>query len=363
MRILFDCRTLQIYPFSQPGFSGGTEEVVKRIISGLAGRGHQVHVVAPDLGHNEQRDENEFWWAPTNHPTWADVVVAVQNPSFLEGYVAPHFVLLTTESAPWLGEDGSMGSRFAAVPCMSETHKSLLCKTRPSIDPEKCIVTGLGIEQDDYYESSKVPGRMFFANDPARGLWHLLEIFDRVRRQVPEATLHVGYDFDRQFENHRWRSDAMAERMWQCRERINRGGGIVNLGALTHEAMVHEQLECQVHVHPSDPPNQGSQTYGLTQMECAAAGAALVLSDIEAFPELFGECASILPLPGTMAARSEAGELQRVTYDDWADEVVSLMQEDHEKWQMASAKSREVAARHTWPAVIDRWEGMLDGLD
>lgn len=381
MKLIFDGTVLRQYGFAHPTAEfGGTEKFVRKIITGLAENGHQVHVVAADLEREEQRGDNEWWWGPRNHPTKADVVIAVQNLMPLEEqaipYVAEHFMLLTTTTDPWLGDGAGQLSR---VPCMSQTHVDLLTAQSPSIRPEQCVITGLGVELDDYQRRNRwvgigpdgyalpdidsVPGRMFFANDPQRGLWHLLSIFDLVRERVPEATLHIGYDFDRQFEDHRWRSNAIAERLWQCKERIERGDGVVNLGSLTHAELVREQLECQVHCHPSDPPNVGSQTHGLTQMELAAAGSALVLSDIESFPELFSDCAELLPLPGCMAAvDDEIGDLARVRYEDWADVVVGLMQ-DKDRWQEASTKSRQVAAQHTWPRVLERWETMLAGLE
>lgn len=390
MKILIDGQVLTTYAFGKPGFTGGTESYVKIVATGLAELGHTVHVVAPDLDEEEQRGDNEWWWPAGYHPTKADVVVAVHNLQSVPGYVAEHFVLMPNGIDPWIGDDGSWGQRLSAVACFSQCHVDLLTRARPSITPEQCKITGLGVTLSDYAKLNSwfmpdeerirreithpvieteweliektVPGRMFFANDPARGLWHVLDIFDKVRERVPTATLHIGYDFDRQFEPHRWKAHARSQRMWDCRERIDRGEGIVNLGALTHDELIREQLECQVHVMPSDPENVGSQIHGLSQLECAAAGAALVLSDIEAFPELFADCATILPVPGTQAGYDQEGDsVYRVTAEHWADEVVKLMT-DEAAWQTASKASREVAGRHDWSRVISNWDAMLTGL-
>lgn len=371
MKIIIDGQALNLYPFGKPGFSGGTEQYVRIIAHGLADAGHMIHVVTPDLEQDEQRGENEYWWPPTYHPTKADVVVAVHNLKSMPGYIAEHFVLMPNGIDPWLGDDGSWGARLAAVACFSHIHVDLLTRARPSITPEQCTITGLGVTLSDYEyaahdelcTAAKVPGRICFANDPARGLWHVLDIFDLVRGKVPEATLHIGYDFDRQFEAHRWKAHARSEKMWVCRERITRGDGIVNLGALSHDELVREQLECQVHVMPSDPENVGSQIHGLTQMEHAAAGAALVLSDIEAFPELFSDCAALLPVPGTQAGYDQEGDsVYRVTAEHWAEEVVKLMT-DPERWKAMSKAAREVAAQHDWSQVIGNWMTMLGDLN
>ncbi len=203
----------------------------------------------------------------------------------------------------------------------------------------------------------KVPGRLLFANDPQRGLWHMLDIFDAVQRDVSDATLHITYDWERVFEMVKWSHTHLAERLWDCKARIAHNPNIVSRGALTREEVIREQLECQVHVMPSDPLNVGSQIHGITQMECAAAGCALVLSDIEAFPEVFGEGAEILPVPGWFDPRAE----RRWDAQDWAEVTVELIK-DPIKWAAASRKARALAERNTWDHVVENFDAMLKTL-
>lgn len=106
---------------------------------------------------------------------------------------------------------------------------------------------------------------------------------------------------------------------------------------------------------PSDPPGVGTQTHGITQMECAAAGAALVLSDVEAFPEVFSEGAKILPVTGRFIPDQE----RRVTAEDYAAEVVRLMT-DPDACEEASRQARALAEKNTWGRVADRWQAMLE---
>lgn len=370
MRLILDASALDLYKgwSRENAFHGGTETYVKVLAKGLAHLGHTVHVVTGDVARDEQRGDRETWWPLSNHPTQADCVVAFHN---LEGllkadYVAPLLVLATNGIDPWL-PDSDSSHTVDAYPVFSQTHADLLCKARPTVDREKCFVTGLGVSLDDYDRlpvkdiafpfGQSIPGRIFVGNDPQRGLWHVLDIFDELKKLVPEATLHVAYDFDRVFEQMKWQASAAAQMLWDCKERLSGTDGVKNLGALTREQVIQEQFECQVHVWPSDPPNVGSQIHGLTQMECAAAGAALVLSDIEAFPEVFGSAATLLPVPGTYLPALE----RRWNATDWAEVVAELMT-DRDKWAEASRKSRTLAQQHTWQHVIDRWEAMFQSL-
>jgi len=374
VKLLFDCTPEVMYPLAKEGFSGGSQVYIRAITKGLAARGHQVHIIANDLDDDEQRGPNEWWWPASNHPHKADVAVmqmhAVANPQ----YTAPKLVLMTSCIDPQLGPNNEAAKWIDAVPCFSEVHKTLLCQTRP-IAPEKCHVTGLGVDLHDYVShwvgqkdapalphiwrgvKASVPGRMLYANDPARGPFHVLDVFDEVKKQVPNASLHVAYDFDTQFGWRAWEHSQMAQLLWDCKRRIAETPGVVNLGALTREQIIREELQCQVHCYPSDPPGVGTQTHGLTQAECAAAGAALVLSDIEAFPECFGTGAEILPRIGTYVPEIE----RRIDAADYAAVVVELMN-DPEKMAEASRKARAMAETMTWTSVIDKWEVMLEGL-
>lgn len=358
MRIIWDGRSERMYGLGRPTMTSGLVQMITEVSRGLAERGHTVHVLTADLDVEEQRGANLWYWPASYGPTVADAVIATQQINPSAGLDAPVLVLAHTGCDPYLGEDGEWAEGVEAFPVFSQAHGDLLRKARPTIPAEKVHVVGLGVNTWEYREPvTKVHGRMLYLNDPVRGLLPLLDIFDRVRKEVPEASLHVAYDFERQLAVRAWEHSQMAQMLWECKRRIESTEGVVNLGNLTREQVVREQLACQVHAMPSDPPNVGTQTHGIAQMECAAAGCALVLSDIEAFPEVFGQGATILPTVGKYVPALG----RRYTADDWAAVVVELMR-DGDKWQEASRKARALAEQNTWEGVVERWERMLEQL-
>lgn len=362
LSIIVDGRILTHYGFAKAGFHGGTESYVRVLCHGLAERGHLVHVVAPDMEHEEMRGPTEFWWGPENFPRTADVLISVGNLSPLQWYAPlPPIVVLASN-----GVDADL-RQFAqdvdGVACFSQSHIKLLTERKPELTAAKCYVTGLGFDPGPYkLREPHIPGRLLYSNDPSRGLWHVLDIFDEIRKQQAEASLHVAYDFERQFEVHKWQAHDLAELLWECRRRLAGTPGVTNLGALGWTDILREQMESHVHVMPSDPPNVGSQIHGMLQMELAAAGVPLILSETEAFPEVFGEAATILPVPGTLRKFDKKHDMiGRIDAKDWADAAVNLMQHPR-KWAAASKKSQALAAKHTWTAMLDRWEAMLEDL-
>jgi glycosyltransferase involved in cell wall biosynthesis len=361
VRIIFDASNHTMYPIAGEGLTSGTVRMVRHIAGGLAWRGHTVHVITPDAKQEEQRAPNLWFWPAAFHPTQADAAVQLMHVNPAPGYDAATLVLMTFGCDPFLGSEHAWAEQVDAFPLLSEVHGRIMRELRPTIPAEKCFVTGLGVDlnafdlamNDGGYEPS-IPGRLLYANDPARGLWHVLDIFDAVKREVPHASLHIAYDFGRGLAARQWEHNQMAQLLWECKRRIEATEGVVSLGAVSAERIVQEQLECQVHVMPSDPPNAGTQIHGLTQLECAAAGSALVLSDVEAFPEVFGDAAHILPVIGKYRPELE----RRITAEDYAAIVVELMR-DGEKWRHASEQARALAEQHTWDKVVDRWEAML----
>ena len=174
---------------------------------GLANNGHTVHVIAPDMEHEEQRGSTEYWWGPSAFPTDLDVLVEVHN---LEGltwakFNAPILICMTNGIDPWLGDNNELAPLVDGWPCFSQCHVDLLASQRP-VDKEKCFVTGLGVNLHHEEASYKMPGRLFFSNDPARGLWHVLDIYDKLA--VTDKSLHIGYDFYKQLEARRWQATA-----------------------------------------------------------------------------------------------------------------------------------------------------------
>ncbi len=357
MDIIIDGRALQLYGLGQPAFHGGTESYVQRLASGLADAGHTIHVITPDLAHAEQRGPNLWYWTERNHPEDVDVVVAVHNLEHLGDTKAPLLIFASN------GTDRPGGdiSGVDAVAVFSQCHADLLTKNVPEF-AGKYFVTGLGQDLPLWPRLTKpVYGRMLWGNDPSRGLWHMLDIFEAVLARVSDATLHVTYDFDRQFENWKWQASSVAELLWECQRRIVTNDAIISLGGVTDDDMQREKLECSIGVMPSDPQNVGSQIHGMLQMELAGYGVPLVLSDTEAFPEVFGEAARILPLPNTMARVKGKSSLGRIDANDWAEVVAELMR-DPKKYTAASKASRALAEKHTWQAMIGRWLDMFATL-
>jgi hypothetical protein len=348
--VTFDARALFLYPVGKPGFTGGTEHMV-RVLARHLSQWYTVNVVTPDLDEWEPRGENLYYWPPTMFPRKTDVLVMVQSLEGMDNYTAPVLAFATNGIDPIVG---NLTPSIDLYPCFSQTHIDMMTKARLTIPAERCVITGLGVDLPDMLVSP-CKGLMCWMNDPARGLWHMLDIFDEVRKRIDTARLAVTYNFELQFSHRKWQQSQMAQVLWECRERMQKTSGVEVWSEMTREQVIGLQQVQHVHVMPSDPPNQGSQIHGMAQLESASFGTPLVLADTEAFPEVFGQAADILPLPGTYVE----GMQRRVTSTDWADVIEKVML-DETVYQEMRAASLELARQNTWAAVACNWHKMLE---
>ncbi|MBU2051272.1 MAG: hypothetical protein KKH61_20185, partial [Gammaproteobacteria bacterium] len=82
---------------------------------------------------------------------------------------------------------------------LSEYHKSFLSHLK---DQSKIIVSRNGLNIKDFENISEIrnPHRMIYASSYDRGLQHLLEHWKEVRKEVPDAELHIFYGWNTYLE-------------------------------------------------------------------------------------------------------------------------------------------------------------------
>jgi len=216
----------------------------------------------------------------------------------------------------------------------------------PEIDKKKQLsrITN-GIDFTRYQVSPKVmrdPHRVIYSSSPDRGLHHLLRFWPRVVEQVPDAELHVYYDFATWLHN-----DAEAKKVGlhlvtsdradELRRYIeNPPEGVIFHGGIGQWELAKAQLKCSTMCYPCDPV-QPTEGFSMTILEGIAAGLNVLTTDADAFGELWSDQPGVtmLPLP--------------VNDDLWVAKLVeSLHKPPREGPQLNLAFS--------WAHLAERWE-------
>lgn len=150
-------------------------------------------------------------------------------------------------------------------------------------------------------------------DEPRKGLDVLLEAWNRVRQEIPDAELLV-MGADRSSPGVSWK-------------------GIVD------EAEKRQGLgSSSVYV----APNLGGESFGITIVEAMAAGAAVVASDLGAFRDVGGEAVRYFP----------AGDPRAL-----GDELVAILG-DPTTMAMLSRAGQERARRFDWPTIVSGYRAV-----
>jgi phosphatidylinositol alpha-mannosyltransferase len=171
------------------------------------------------------------------------------------------------------------GRRLAAVTAVSQVAAQALGSiVEPRIVPN-------GIDLASYSSDvDRLQGRVLFIgrDDRRKGLDLLLEAWPQVRRQAPEATLHII-----------------------GAEGSVAAAGVSYLGRVPEESKHDELGAAEVLV----APNRGGESFGIVVLEGLAAGCAVVASDLAAFRAVAGDAAAYFPVGDSAALAVQVGRV------------------------------------------------------
>jgi glycosyltransferase involved in cell wall biosynthesis len=270
-------------------------------------------------------------------PASYDVAIAWSEPDYLR--VFPPTVLRICEQQlndfPYAGEGFEKSVDLFLFP--SDTHRKHILSVTPCIDPAKTDVWGNCISNEDYFTGEeKARGKSItYCSSPDRGLHWLCELFPRVRAKVPEATLHVYYRFMPWYQQMagEWNPGNPAAHQQGMRARYAGSffykmgamgeSGVFLHGAVTNQQMVAALESSRVLAYPCDPV-VFTEGFGVSVLDACAAGAIPIISDVDAFGEVYGGTAMVIPgRPGDHRDEWVAAMVKALTDDDLQKEVTT----------------------------------------
>lgn len=190
---------------------------------------------------------------------------------------------------------------------LSHTHARRLAPDT-SFPRDKWRILYNGVDTSKFKPGVKVPGKIMWASSPDRGLHWLLEMFPAVKRRVPEAELHIFYNFHSVHhmaaEYTPGRSfmtpihEELGNRSRYVLEGVRRlsGKGVHAHKSVSRDRMEDEMRTSSVLAYPLDAV-YFTETFGVVVLEACASGTAPVLCSDDAFGELWGPVAECVPPP------------------------------------------------------------------
>jgi len=202
---------------------------------------------------------------------------------------------------------------------VSEYHKNIVQQQFPCIPEDKCVVCRNGIHVP-YFDGpvEKVPGKIVYSTTPFRGLDTLLEVFPKIKEQVPHATLEIFSGLD--IYN---LADGQYTDLY---EKARHMDGVTYHGTVKQEQLARELKKCSLLAYP----NKFVETSCITAMENIQAGNPVVTTKLGALPETVGDCGVLIDIdPCTDEYKQR-----------FIDEVVVILNSE-EKWKRLHENCRK----------------------
>lgn len=207
---------------------------------------------------------------------------------------------------------------------LSKYHRSLL----PEVPDEKIYISRNGVDFDHIAEVGKMikrgPRKVIYASQPTRGLEQLLEMWEDVKKEVPDAELAWAYGWDNY--------DIMIERGIGDQEfkdrmvRKMRELGVVDLGRLGKEELYKEFASSGIFAYPSTFP----------EISC------IVMAEAQA--------SGCYPISTGYAALSETQIVgDKVELDKFKDKLIERLKNP------IFVKVKDAGTRFGWDEVAKEW--------
>jgi glycosyltransferase involved in cell wall biosynthesis len=343
---------------SNPRGMTGTDSAFTYQALHMAERGHDVTIYAVGQVAHEWRGIKVRPYPVRSVPEPFDAVIAMADPEALAFFRAP----IRAEWCELNDFDFTSSEALDRVTDFIVISQALTDHLKRIYQGDKARwhVMGNGCNPADYEGVEKVPGRCIFTSSPDRGLDVLLQQWPRIRAAVPNAELRVFYHSLADFlsltktnftspvdQERKRRAGIVAELLPKLQ-----GEGVSYVGGVSRERMAREYAEAEILAYPFDPvvpytDGWGVEGYGTAVLEGCASGAVPVITNADAFEEVYG---GHVP----MFDHGEGWQEQ------WADCVIKLltMPDEREGW---AGRGREFSEKNTWPIRAEQLEGILQG--
>lgn len=216
--------------------------------------------------------------------------------------------------------------------CISKYHKKYIQENYK--DHGKLEILELGVRWEDYEKlPEKQKDKIIFCSVPHRGLDHLAKYLPVIKERVPDLELVITSDF----------------RLWgqatpnneEYKTMLEKFPYVRFLGKIPREELVKEQLTSEIMAYPTNY----YECFCISAMECMAAGAVPITSDLGALPTTVGE-------GGVVLSNSKLDT-------DFVDSVVELLT-NSKKLEAYRKKGRSIAQKHDWKAVVNDWVALIE---
>jgi len=236
----------------------------------------------------------------------------------------------------WFTEPEELKS-FDKLIVLSKFHKGLIPKGVPE---NKILVSSNGINTKDFSPDEKVernPHRVIYGSSYDRGLIYLLAMWPEVRKEIPDAELHVFYGMKNM--EIVAKENPFYKKLNTDLKALLAQTGVTDHGRVGHKELALEYMKSGVWAYPSDFPEISC----ITAMKAQEAGAVPVVTSYAALQETV-KVGVVIP------GKADAPEVRK----DFQDSLIAILKETAEQ-ERIRAKLLKNKGIFSWSKVAQQW--------
>lgn len=238
--------------------------------------------------------------------------------------------------------------KFKKVFCLSEWHVEHFT----SIFPQLKNITvpfyyGIDKELFDNNNTSKKPYKFIYSSFPHRGLLALLQMWPRIIKKYPSASLYIHCDVEG-----KWVNENATEHMKLLKEVLydmlkNTKYNIYYMGWTSKEKLAQSWKTADVWLYPCI----FRETFCLTALEAAISKTLVVTNDLAALKNTVGDRGLVIPMEGELISEK--------WYDECLNKLFDVL-DNREKREYYVNKNYEWAKNMTWENRANELINLLD---
>lgn len=273
---------------------GGSELMELQLARGLAARGHRVRVYAhPGKNGEGIYDGVEYYHANKFTNLDCDVLVVSRSTNMLDDVynIRAKLRLLHVHDVIPVNWSNRLLLKADKILCLTQWHKDYVVQ-ECGVHPDQILVTRNGIDPARFEkEVVRNQYRVINSSSPDRGWKCLFDCWERIKKEVPEAELHLYYGT----EGLEAMARAYPHKAAEFQHLQNELARLTPLGVTYHgkkkqDELAEEFLKSGVWCHPVT----FTETSCISAMEAQAAGCQLVCSAVAALNETAGDRAELI---------------------------------------------------------------------
>lgn len=231
---------------------------------------------------------------------------------------------------------------FDKILVLSEFHKSLLPKNIPE---EKIVVSSNGINTQDFMTNgvARNPKRMIYTSSYDRGIVHLLKMWSDIKKEVPDAELHLFYGWET-YDRMVYKGVRDIEFKRSMVSAMNQEG-IFEHGRVGHKKLIKEFQKSGLYVYPS----HFQEISCISAMKAQGCGCVPVVTDYAALNETVKQGIKV------------SGKCGNPEVDErFKTELISILN-DEQRQEDLRKSVKENKFEFGWDKVAEQWSALFNG--